>query len=78
MLNKIILKSFQMGTSRDRSYLGQLLNIKKSIWIPIEEDIRNFFLQLKTTLARKLPFHSLDFSKNSQNKLVQIVIEYDA
>jgi hypothetical protein len=35
-----------MGTSRDRSYLGQLLILKKSFWIPIEEDLRNFFLQL--------------------------------
>ncbi len=39
---KMIWKSFQMGTSRDRSYLGQWSNKKKSFWIPIEEDINNF------------------------------------
>jgi hypothetical protein len=42
----MIWKVFQMGTSRDRSYLGQLLIKKKSFWIPIEEDLRDFFLQL--------------------------------
>ncbi len=42
----MIWTSFQMGTSRDRLFLGKWLIKKKSFRIPIEGDLRNFLLQL--------------------------------
>ena len=64
--------------------LAELLTIEKSkniskiqFYFRATPPVFAFFL--KTTLARKLPFASLIFPKNSGgNKLVQIFIKYDA